>query len=152
MKESAYGQAIKLLTKRDYSRFKLSQKLSEKGFTPEEIELAIEELLAKKYLREDYYLEARIKGMIRKNYGKHYIISKLATEQLDCPEELLNEIYQELQITPEQQITTLIAKKMRLLKLSLSNSEKEQKLLTLLHSKGHDLEMCRPLIQEVLNS
>ena len=66
---TAYMDAIKLLAKKDYSEYKLRKKLKEKLHDSESIDEAIQEVTEKKYLREDYYIEARIRGLMRKNYS-----------------------------------------------------------------------------------
>ena len=100
--QDCYQSAIKLLTKRDYSRFKLQQKLSDKGYPSSDIHSTIEILLEKKYLREDYYTEARIKGLLRKNYGPYYIQQKLNEEEITCSFEEIDQISKDIQLSPQK--------------------------------------------------
>lgn len=148
--KAIYNSAIKLLTRKDYSRYKLSQKLKDKGYDSLDIEPVIEELVEKKYLREDYYREARIKGLLRKNYGSHYIIQKLAEEHLSCNNQDIEEICKEIGISAEQQVTELAEKKLRSLKSTLTSFEKEVKIMSLLQNKGHDLDVARTIVSNLL--
>jgi regulatory protein len=145
-----YSAAIKLLTRRDYSRYKLSQKLLEKGHSDYEIDQVINELVEKKFLREDYYIEARIKGLLRKNYGVHYILKKLHEERIECSHQFIEQISSEIGLTAEQQISQLVCKKILTLKATLTHFEKKVKILTLLQNKGHDIENARPIVSKLL--
>ena len=111
MKNSAYNAAIKLLSKRDYSRFKLSEKLSSKGFSSTEIDEAVTLVIEKKFLQEDNYIAGRLRSLILKNYGHHYLEQKLLSEHLECNEQLIDHAYQDLGISPEQQIISIAEKK-----------------------------------------
>ena len=150
MNKKAYSYAIKLLTKRDYSKFKLSEKLKSKDFTSDEISDVIEYLLEKKYLREDYYLEARVKGLLRKNYGAYYIIQKLQQEFVECSEEYISATYIAISLTPQEQIMSITEKKLRLLNKNLERHIKKNKLLTLVQSKGHQISQAYPIIEKLL--
>lgn len=137
-KISAYDAAIKLLCRRDYSTYKLSQKLIEKNYSELEINEAVERLIEKRYLREDFYIEARIKAFIRKNYSARYIQQKLAQEHLDVPLIDINNLFDQLQITERSQIDKLVEKKLQFLDENTSAELKTRnKIQRFLVSKGH---------------
>jgi regulatory protein len=148
--QDCYQSAIKLLTKRDYSRFKLKQKLSEKGYLSSEIDSTVEILLEKKYLREDYYTEARIKGLLRKNYGPYYIQQKLNEEEINCSFEEIDQISKEIQLSPQEQIKSIINKKLRLLATDIPDYRQIQKIVSLAHRKGHSIELVREVILKLV--
>ncbi len=138
----AYKAAIKLLTKRDYSCYKLMNKLVEKEFDTDDIADTIKTLLKKRYLREDYYIEARVKAFIRKNCSISYIQQKLAAEHLDVSRDLIKSIFDEKQISEEDQIKNLTAKKKTKVEILESDDYEEKqrkrlKLVRFLNSKGH---------------
>ena len=61
-----YNYAIKLLTGRDYSEVKLKEKLRLKNFDKIVVEKVIAEIKERGFLREESYLEARIKAFMHK--------------------------------------------------------------------------------------
>lgn len=136
--KGAYLRAVRLLTSKDYSKHKLVQKLKEAGFQPEHIDEAVEELLSKKFLREENYAEARIKAFMNKGYSPYYILQKLAQENVYVDESFIRNIFQEYNITEEDQIRKLIKKK--------STNEKD-KLIRFLHSKGHSLSVVSHILK-----
>ena len=140
-----YKHAIKLLTKKDYSVHKLKNKLFEKEFLEEEIEEAITLLLEKKYLREDYYAQARIRAFIKKGYSTKYIQEKLRDEKVDVDHSFIQDEYEYLQVTEEDQIDILIRKKMQ---QSSTNPEKIKRFLI---SKGHDYQLINDLLSQNLS-
>lgn len=152
MNQEIYNTAIKLLTKRDYSRFKLSTRLNAKGFSPDEIDEVIEILLEKRFLREEGFTEDRMKSLVLKNYGPYFIEQKLAQEHLVFSDEVLQDLYLQLNLTPEDQIHSLVRKKLISLKSSLTPEEKEAKLLSFVQNKGHCLEQASHIISTLLES
>jgi regulatory protein len=141
----AYKYCLRILSKKDYSRAKIRKKLIAKEYEDVAEEL-IELLVEKKYLREDYYIEARIKGMMKKNYSPTYIKSKLAEEEVFTSYELIDEIFKEWDYNKFGQIEDLIRKKC-ILHNWQGNDFKEQnnkvKLIRFIHSKGHNWEDLR---------
>ncbi len=138
----AYKYSIRILSKKDYSRAKLRLKLVARDYEDIADEL-IDLLVQKKFLREEYYIEARIKGMMKKNYSPSYIKSKLNEEEAYASEELINSIFEEWGFNKFDQIENLIRKK------SISHNwqdedyklpENKAKLIRFVHSKGHNWE------------
>lgn len=136
----AYKYAIRILSKRDYSRAKIRQKLIDREYHDVAEEL-IELLVEKRFLREDFYIESRIKGLMKKNYSPSYIISKLKEEQLDVNLGQVNMVFDEFNTTAFDQIETLIRKKSLLHNWTTSDLEEQSnkvKLIRFLQSKGHN--------------
>ncbi|MCK6596131.1 MAG: RecX family transcriptional regulator, partial [Bacteriovoracaceae bacterium] len=75
-----YNYAVKLLTGRDYSEVKLKEKLRLKNFDKTVVEKVVAEIKERGFLREESYLEARIKAFMNKGYAKKYILQKLTRE------------------------------------------------------------------------
>ncbi len=143
--KKAYLYAIKLLTKRDYSQPKLRQKMVEKRFDTEVIDKVIEELEAKNFIREENYVEARIKAFMHKRYSPHFIAQKLAQEDLNIDIEQIKAIFLDYQITTEQQVDELIKKKFPLAMAQSDDPELFQKFkrrtLQYIVGKGHTLSL-----------
>jgi len=139
-----FATSLRLLTRRDYSRYKLTQKLLEKDFSEEEIEETIERLLELNYLREDEYIRARTRAFIHKNYSPRYIQNKLKSEHLDVSEETIMSYYTELEITPDQQIEALIEKKLRGQDIATANWDK---IIASVERKGHPLNRIIAIVR-----
>ncbi|WP_372653315.1 regulatory protein RecX [Halobacteriovorax sp.] len=141
--KSAYLYIIKLLTKKDYSEHKLRVKLGSKGYEEADIDLAIEEVISKGFLREKEYATARAKVLMKKGYHPQYIEAKLAEEQLSVTSSTINEIFEEYNMTTDSQLSELLEKKLRIqVPSQLINAQDKikQKLIRYCLTKGHELE------------
>lgn len=109
--EECYKKAIRLLTARDYSRPKLCKKLVSVGFDEDESRACCEKLYQDGLLKEQWYIEARIKGFMRKNYSPKHIKQRLAQEDLVVSEQEIQEIFQDQGQSESEQLMNLIEKK-----------------------------------------
>lgn len=151
--KKAYLYSIRLLAKRDYSRHKLKQKLLDQDHSLDLIENLLDELVERKYLREDYYAEARIKWMMRKGYAPSYIIQKLQQENVIVTFDLINEIFLEYKYSTYSQLEYLIEKKTRSQnKEQLVDFNFRKKLLRYFISKGHTLGQGNEVIEALIRS
>ncbi len=140
LSKKAYNYAIRLLGKKDYSIYKMKQKLREKGYDKEIREDIVRELLEKNYLREDLYIEARIKGFIRKGYAPNVILYRLSQEQCHTTQEHIDSILQDLGLGREVQLRETVEKKLRLDGDFVKDKEKlRQKVLRYCISRGHSI-------------
>lgn len=139
--KKAYQAAIRLLTRKDYSKHKLKSKLIEKGYDEIIVDELIQELVEKKFLREDYYAEARIKGLMNKGYSAYFIKSKLEQEEVYVSTDAIFEIYNEYNYSEEQQIKELIRKKLpRSANQTPLEFKDKVRILRFLSSKGHNVQ------------
>lgn len=152
--EKAYLYAIRLLAKRDYSEVKMRQKLRDKGFPAEHQDYALDEVLRKNYLREDAYINSKIKGWMLKGYSPTHISFRFIQEQLQVSEDTIREVFKEERVTTEDQIQWLIQKK-RVDKSIFENSKEaykqRQKVLSFLASKGHDIGTSLDTVRAILH-
>ena len=151
-----YKYALKLLCKRDYSRYKLKEKLKGKSF--EDIDDVIDLLVEKRYLREDYYQEARVKGFMHKGYSPTWIQSKLAEEFCPTNLDFIYSIFKEYNVETQEQIDRLVSKKIpNEIPESYEDLFKMKgKILRFVLSKGHSMGAAQSVlerqIQEIKNS
>ena len=145
----AYLYLVKIISGRDYPESKLRQKLQEKKFQPEEIELAINEIKARGYLREDIYIEGRIRVFMEKGYSPSYIRHKLAEERLSVTDEEVEIVFNLHRLSPEVQIDRLIRKKLQG-KIEFDYALKN-KVLRFVLSKGHDFEDSKKIMKSIIN-
>jgi len=142
--QKSYLCAIKLLTKKDYSEYKLSQKLLLRGFSPEDINATIDQLKIKNLLREDDYCELKIKGMMQRNYSPEYILASLSREKINISKEQIEKIFWDHKVTSKIQIKKIFEKKLRNL-TSISQKDINRALNRAL-SKGHSLALAKECI------
>jgi regulatory protein len=113
MANKAYNYSIYLLSRQDYSVFKITQKLRSKEYSEDEISQAIDKLKAQNYLREEEYIRSKIKSMLRKGYSNSYIQRKLSLEELTIDHILIDTLRDDCNLSPDEQISDLINKKLR---------------------------------------
>lgn len=144
-KQSAYNDAIKLLSRRNYSHFKLSEKLLIKGHSKEDIDEAIAELIETRLFNEVHYIESKVKGLMYKNWSPALIQQRLKREHISIPTEEIEVIFEEYGYSKEQQIRSIIDKK--LLQLTNYRLPKDleqlywklkEKLVITISAKGHN--------------
>jgi len=151
---SAYLYAIGLLARRDYSEVKLRQKLRSRKYLIDEIDEALFSVKDKGYLKEENYIEARIKGFMHKNCSPFYIQAKLSEESLDVSLSTIYTIFEEYGVTPEKQIDILISKKLPT--KSLDNLDYDEydkirtKVIRYILGKGHNLSDIKAQLGKVL--
>lgn len=150
MSTKAFTYIVKLLSAREYSEHKLREKLKEKKFPANEIEDALSEIKARGHLKEEVYAEARIRGFMNKSYSVNYIRQKMAQEHLVVSEEIIQEIFEDNNMSEEQQIERLARKKIGM-KTDLDGGE-QGKILRYLISKGHDFSLSKKVLKSVMGS
>jgi len=151
-RKKCYSYSIRLLGKKDYSNYKMRQKLLGRDYDKEMVDDVIQEITEKKYLREDLYKEGRIKGFIRKGYNTKAILFRLSKERCHASEEEVLAIYEAMESTPDEQLFELIMKKVRIDYDFVSDKDKlKQKTLRYIASRGHSIGEAVRLYPEVLS-
>lgn len=135
-----YNYAIKLLTGRDFSEVKLKEKLRLKNFDKTVVEKVIAEIKERGFLREESYLEARIKAFMHKGYAKKYILQKLTSESDQIEMDQIDNVFIEYGITEVDQTMRLAQKKCPTALPSDFEEKKKifQKIARFIISKGHN--------------
>lgn len=151
--KKALDYAIRLLTLRDYSKHKMTQKLKERDFDISDIDYVIEKLEEYNYLRESEYTLARIKQLLVKGYSNSYIIKKIAQEKLTTSNEAIDKIRNEQNLNSDSQIQNLIEKKIRFKSIPTDFDDRmklKRKLTNYLVSKGHNYNEINAAIDDAL--
>lgn len=129
----------------------MRQKLLDRDFERETVEDVMREIIEKKYLREDLYIEARIKGFILKGFNPSAISYKLSQEKCYVSQEDIMAIYEQVESNPDDQLFELILKKVRIDYDFVSDKEKlRQKTLRYVASRGHSLSEASRLYPRAL--
>lgn len=139
--KKCYNNCLRLLSKRDYSRHKLSEKLVGRGFERSLVDEIINEFEEERLFREEFYTDARIRGLMRKNYSPYLIRLRLTEEKISVSEDYILNIFRENQYTIARQVKELVEKKAR--GIDFESLEFKERLRTydkikrFLLSKGH---------------
>lgn len=147
MNKECYQTSLRLLTRKDYSRYKLAKKLKEKGYEESDIEETIQTLLDKNYLKEHYYIEAFVKAHMRRGYSPRYIQQKLSMEECSCSEHEIQNIFHEYGYSEESQIRELIEKKFT--HDEIKDYNKRAKCIRFLLSKGHETQLTQHILDNL---
>ena len=67
--QKVLNSALRILTGRDHSKYELTQKLKQRGFTPEDIEKAVSECERFDYINDERTSRIYIRQLITKGYG-----------------------------------------------------------------------------------
>ncbi len=151
--KKAYYYAIRLLTKRDYSQHKMTEKLFSQKFEQEIVDQVIKTIIEKNFLQEDAYAKARIKSLMQRGYSPEVIQLKLNEEKVIYEYSAIDEVFKEYKTCPKIQIRELLEKKLR----SKTNADIvdfnfRKKLLRYIISKGHDLDLANREIEKIIRS
>lgn len=155
--KEAYNHSIRLLARKDYSRFKMETKLREKGFDRNIAKDVIDELVEKKYLREELYIESRVKGLIRKGWSHEKVIRHLEQERCNVTTAEIDEILGESGIDTDEILLHQIQKKWGhgFLTEELTweqKQKKKEKVLRYLVSKGHQFSESKAALERFLST
>jgi regulatory protein len=140
-----YTYSLRLLTGRDYSKFKLRKKLIEKECTIEEAEQIINKLIEKNYLKENNYINSQVKRLIHKGYSLNNIVYQLNLEKIEISENIILDICEEFNIDYESEIFKLIDRK-------YYNTKNTKKTLNHFIAKGHSYYNLKKFIDRIENS
>lgn len=135
--KNAYNYCIRLLSHRDYSRYKVEEKLQARKHLPETIDKVISELIELNYLREEEYKRIRVNQLLAKMYSVHHIVQKCQQEHLDVGSSFVEEIMSEKGIDKFETIDYLIEKKLRSANINQDYSKLKAKVYRFILSKGY---------------
>jgi regulatory protein len=151
--KEAYNYCIFLLSKRDYSRYKIQQKLKSRKCDTEIIEDVIEKLVNQNYLREEAYIRMRIKTLLLKGFANYYIIQKLNEEKLQISDEQINKLREENHLSTKDSLEYLLNKKLRGKEIPKDFEAKmklQNKILRFLISKGHNFQSAKEAFNQFI--
>ncbi len=156
MQSKIYSYCIYLLSKQDYSEFKMRQKLRQKrDFLPHEIDETIASLKAKGYLREDAYRRLFIRKWMQKGESEQKIRQRGAMEKLQFEPEEFSTVEEELGFNEDDSIEKLVEKKLRSKEIPSDSKERgklRDKVLRFLISKGHGYDEAKKALSKRFNS
>jgi regulatory protein len=155
MNQNLYNYAINLLSRQDYSEFKLKNKLRTRpDVLTIEINEVIEKLKGNHLLREENYKRLFIRKWLLKGESESKIRSRGKMEKLEIDTQDFLAISQELGVGNEDNISKLIEKKLRSKNIPEDYKEKlkiKDKILRFLISKGHSFDDAKSAISKYIS-
>lgn len=139
--DKAFNYSIRILSQKDYSIFKMKEKLQKKNFESGHIDEVIDKLLESKYLKEEEYTDGKIKLLLQKGFSNNYILQKLEQEQLQITDEKIEIIREAINLPLDTQILNLIKQKLDINKIPNEYEDRmklKNKIMTFMASKGYD--------------
>lgn len=153
MNKECYKASIRLLSKQDFSKFKLKQKLQRK-FDIEDIEEVIIELEKQRFLNELEFTKGRIRHLLKRRKSPFYILHKTKIEGLDISISLINELQSELGLKNDQVVEQILLKKLKMIKKPIWDQgifKVKEKLYSYLMSQGYNGLDYTDLITKLVN-
>ncbi|TVQ80722.1 MAG: regulatory protein RecX [Bradymonadales bacterium] len=138
--EDCLRAARNLLSIREHSKWELARKLSQRRFSKAVIAESLNALEEEGSLSETRYLREKVRSLILKNYGPSYIELYLKERGLQLPQSLLMEVYDQLDLSPEQQIKNFLER---------NSSLDTQKVEARLWRRGFKMEHIRNSLKDL---
>lgn len=137
-------KAVQLLARREHARKELELKLRQRGFQIGLIHDVLDELEEQGYLSDKRFAREKARSLILQDYGPRYISQSLGQLQIRFLPEQMDEIYEELEVKPQDQMQRLMAKKLNLL-LNGNTEERDmkkvkEKVTRFLIGRGFEME------------
>ena len=134
--------ALRFLTRREYSRQELRQKLLQE-FSAEEVDQVIHECEKRHLLSDERFLESRVRHRVQQGYGPLRIYQDLRLHQID--DDLLKEHMDFEDNFWIGQAIALINKKFGQLNLN----DKKIKIQRYLYQKGYSIAIIQQALKEI---
>ncbi len=155
--KKAFNHAIRLLARKDYSCHKMKTKLNEKGFDRSMAQEVVDELVEKRYLREELYIESRVKGLIRKGWSYEKVIHHLEQEKCTVTTAEIDEILGDSGIDSDEILLQQVQKKWGSNPFQgeltwEQKQKKKEKVLRYLVSKGHQFSDSKAALERFLST
>lgn len=80
--QSVYDRAVRLLVRREHSRFELTNKLRARGYTAQDVDDALDALAEQGYLSHTRFAEMVTDSRLRQGYGDERIWHELRTHAI----------------------------------------------------------------------
>jgi len=127
MNNELYLYSIRILTRRDYSRHKLREKLLSRSDDLTEIENLLDLLVEKKYLQEEVYARQRIQYWLKAGNSISNILNKAKQEHLEISKDFILDISEDIQVNPDEKLKEIFEHKFAR-KLQEASFEEREKI------------------------
>lgn len=154
-KRSAWQTALRLISGRELSAYKLRQALQKRAFDEIEIENVLDELKSFNYVNDSRYAELKIRSLCLRCYGPLYIKKVLNQEQLIFSLDEINKLINKIAFPYEEHLLSHIKKRIRSNDVVNRPTEYRNaisKLIRYYVGKGHDGSLVSKLAQTILRA
>ena len=145
----AVNTAVRMLTRRDHSRYEVRQKLKQRGFGPEEIRAAVAECERFNYIDDERTAQVYIGQLVRRGFGFRRIAIELKKKGLQGRniEEILEQ--QQVEIDEREIARRVLQKKIKSFERQTDPKKRRDKIYRFLDYRGFSRSLISELIREL---
>ena len=148
--KSAYNAALRILTRRDHSRYELVRKLKQRGFSSEDIDHAVTACEKYDYIDDERTANVYIRQLKRKGYGKKRIQLELKKKGLKG-DRILNILDESVSETEEcEGAQRILTKNVKRFEREKDLQKRRDKIYRFLHTRGFSREVITKTIKRNL--
>jgi len=149
--QKAMNSAVRILTKRDHSKYELKQKLQQRGFERKAIDTVIEECERLDYINDPRTAHLYILQLKRKCFGRRYIRMALKKKRLGgaVAENLLLENYPEAD--ERENAGKILEKKRETFEREEDKKKSREKMFRFLTSRGFSKDIIAGVVRDAVN-
>ena len=148
--KSAYNAALRILTRRDHSRYELVRKLKQRGFSSEDISHAVTACEKYDYIDDERTAKVYIRQLKRKGYGKKRIQLELKKKGLKG-DRILNILDERVSETEEcEGAQRILTKNVKRFEREKDLQKRRDKIYRFLHTRGFSREVITKTIKRNL--
>lgn len=155
LSKKCLSYCLRIVSMRDYSEFKLKEKLRERGYPAEIVTNSIEEMKKFGYMKEENYRQAKIKMRFRQGKSSRLIIEELKQEKITVTNLHIEEALSDLNLSEDVILKTIIHKKIKNAELKNLDYESkiklERKLMSTLIRHGYEFTKIKKMLNSVIN-
>ena len=145
--KSALNTALRILTRRDHSRYELVRKLKQRGFSKEDIDDAVSACENFDYINDERTAKIYIRQLKRKGYGKKRIQLELNKKSLKGAriQHILDESVSA--IDEQEGAERILKKNMKRFEREKDALKRRDKIYRFLHARGFSREVIANTIK-----
>jgi SOS response regulatory protein OraA/RecX len=144
---------IWLLSRKDYPRRQLEEKLRKREVPKDAIKKLLDQLIDDGWYNEGTFKKVRTRQLIKRGYGPSLIKAKLGRERLKVDNEEIAAAYEELGTDAQLQIIEAVKKlQRRYLPRNLDKRALDQKIIQALLRKGFNVSAVLEVINKLKGS
>ena len=147
--KSVLNSALRILTRRDHSRYELVRKLKQRGFSIEDIDDAVADCERLDYINDERTVKAYIRQLKRKGYGKKRIQLELNKKGLKGARTLSILDESVSAIDEREGAERILKKNMKRFAREKEALKRRDKIYRFLHARGFSPEVIAAAIKGV---
>ena len=147
--QKTFNSALRILTGRDHSKYELTQKLEQRGFTAHDIEKAVSECERFNYINDERTSRVYIRQLILKGYGEKRIRYEMNKKGLkgERIQNILSETVAEIDELDGAE--RILDKNLKRFERESDLKKRRDKIYRFLNVRGFSQETIRKLIKNI---